>query len=91
MFSNDHSIEPTFHSFYIVFDSSSFLELQVNQYKLLLFLLIIYLSGICLGVILIYIKYPSSSWFETYFVDCLLVCIIFIVSAFIDTETFPWV
>ena len=37
------------------------------------------------------IKYPSSSLFNNYFVDCRLLCIVFIVSVFIDPETFPWV
>ena len=39
----------------------------------------------------LYIKYQSISLFRPYFVDCWLVCIIFIVSVFIDTETFPGV
>ena len=35
------------------------------------------------------IKSPPCSSFETHFVDFWLLCIIFIVSEFIDTETFP--
>ena len=42
-------------------------------------------------IYLLDIKYPSSSSLNPYFVGCWLVCIIFIGSAFIDTETFPWV
>ena len=38
MFSNDRSIKPTFHYFYIVFYYYWFLEIQFNQYKLSLFL-----------------------------------------------------
>ena len=37
------------------------------------------------------LKPPSISSFRPYFFCCWLVCIIFIVSAFIDTETFPQV
>ena len=37
MLSGDRSIELTFHYFYIVFDYSSFLELQLNPYKISLF------------------------------------------------------
>ena len=33
------------------------------------------------------LKYPSSYLFKTYFVGCLLVCIIFIGLAFVDPET----
>ena len=47
----------------------------------------------CLIVLISFIdtKSPLSSSFKRYFVDYLLVCIIFIGSAFIATETFPWV
>ena len=37
------------------------------------------------------LKPPSTSLSKPYFVDCWLLCIIFIGSAFIDTGTFPWV
>ena len=37
------------------------------------------------------VKHLSSSSFKPYFVDCWLVCIIFIGSAFIDPETCTWV
>ena len=37
------------------------------------------------------IKYPSSSLFKPSFVDCWLVCIIFIGSALMDTKTCPQV
>ena len=40
-------------------------------------------------IALLDLKYPSSYLLEPYFVDCWLVCIIFIVSLFIDTETPP--
>ena len=51
---------------------------------------IIYSSSIILwGFSLIDIKYPSIYSFKPYFVDCLLVFIIFIISAFIYPETFP--
>ena len=38
MFSNHCLIKPTLHYFYIVFDYFLFLELHLNQYKLLLFI-----------------------------------------------------
>ena len=47
---------------------------------------IIYLSNVAF---LEFIKYLSRYLFKPYFVDCKLVCIIFIGSEFIDPETCP--
>ena len=38
MFSNDCSIELTFHYFYFIFDYSWFIKLHLNRYELILFL-----------------------------------------------------
>ena len=40
-------------------------------------------------IALIFLKYPSISLLNNSFVDCLLVCIIFIRLAFIDSGIFP--
>ena len=51
-----------------------------------------HVKGSCVQYIdLIDLKSPPSSSFEPSFVGCWLACIIFIVSAFIDTETCSWV
>ena len=42
-------------------------------------------------IYLLDLKLSSSSSFKPSFVDCWLVCIIYIRSAFIDPEIFPWV
>ena len=88
MFSNYHWIGLTFHSFYIFF-YSSFLELQLNLYKLFFFPRL-FIHQVCsLGYWFDWYKYPSSYSFKSYFIHCWLVCIIFIGSMFIDPETCP--
>ena len=53
---------------------------------------IIYSSSIVLwSFIFLDLKYPSSYSNKPSFVDFWPVCVIFIVSVFIDPETFPWV
>ena len=42
-------------------------------------------------IALVDLKYPSISLFKPYFVDCWLVCNLFIVTKFIDIETCPLV
>ena len=91
MFSNYRSTELTFHSFYIVYYYSVFIEI-VKLILVILISLIIYLSSIVLwSISMLDLKSPSSSLFKPSFVDCWLVCIIFIGSVFIDPKTCPWV
>ena len=55
MFSKDCSIELTFQYFYFVFDYYWFIELQLNRYKLILFLLFIICQVFFFGVLCIII------------------------------------
>ena len=85
MFSKYRSTKLTFNCFYIVFDYYSFIKLQLNQYKLFLFLQWFIHQVLFFGVSKISFKIS----FKTYFAYCWLVCIIFIGSLLIDSKTYP--
>ena len=87
MFSNDHSIKPIYYYYFLVFDYSPFLEIQLNRYMFYYFFEYLFITYCSLE----FLKYPPRSLFNTFLVDCWLVCIMFIGSKFIDPETCPWV
>ena len=64
-----------------------FLEIQLNKCNLFFFFYYLSIKYFSLD----FLKYTSRSFSKPYFLYCWLVLIIFILSAFIYTETFPWV
>ena len=87
MFSNDRVVELTFHYFYFYFLIS---RTTVKMILVILVYSVIFFSSIVIwGFSVIDIKYPSSSYFNPFFVDCWPVCIIAIGSVFINPETWP--